>query len=758
MSVLLYTDNHLTLHGQITCRARPIIKRGLNALLLLVALTPGLLFGFELGNLQLNSFLNQPLDAEIKLVNVDASLLQDLQIKLADAAVYESMGVTYDSGVAQAKLVVELLTDGQYVIRLQTVNDLTEPFINLLLEMNWSSGTLLREFAAILDDPLMLGAVDSAAFFEPTAELIVASAAGGIVVNEQPSPAVRYRHEVKKSDSLSQIANALRPPNISVEQMMLALQRENPHAFYGDTISHLKLGAVLRLDDTAVLDDISVEAASAEINRQYAVWSAEQLARREKKRALLIELETPPEAVTKATTQEAPDQAQFSQLSAELALTKEAMEASKQENQKLVDRLLSLEQEILQRNALQQQQEADTPLDKPIDLVSENVDEQPVSNQAAIMQDDKLVPNIDAPTESLPEPITESQENNAFFIIGILFFSAILVVGGFFWRKSVAKAAGNDAANIQAEKSIDELFEEELNDANRTRITERLDQFELSERVNLDPLTEIHFASTQITASDEALRDPIAEADAYLCYDKFDSAEALLNTAIDDYPDRQELKLKLLEVYAKKQDLDAFDNAADILSAAISADESNPLWQKACLLANDVGSDNPIFSGISGANHKSSISGEVKSSMSEFFVKEKYLEQKAKSNELFPSEPSVIEQAISDDELKKAMASFTDEALHAISTKEDLAKQEHAVPDMLSSLQVFESDKNFSDEKHTESSNLFSVSEEIDSKLDLAKAYIEMGDREGAKTLLEQVLDEGSLRQKQQAMELMPQK
>jgi pilus assembly protein FimV len=79
---------------------------------------------------------------------------------------------------------------------------------------------------------------------------------------------------VKYKDTLFDIANQMRPDGITVNQMMLALARNNPQAFYNGNINQLKAGFVLRIEDANQLTALSESEANAEVDRQRIEWEA----------------------------------------------------------------------------------------------------------------------------------------------------------------------------------------------------------------------------------------------------------------------------------------------------------------------------------------------------------------------------------------------------------------------------------------------------------------------------------------------------
>lgn len=868
----------------------------------ILSILPNLAFALGLGELKFDSGLGQRLSAQIEILGADDQIVQGMDVSLANDAVYERMGIERNPMVEQAKFDIVEGDEGNYFIQITTPNSVTEPFVNFLIEVNWRAGRLLREYTILLDPPVTLDeeppavespeaelspsftvttpeqvpadieepmtiadalaepespAVDEAR--EPEAmgedgltaedqaardELLSALATGDAAESQEAPSQPTFYHEVKSNEYLWNIAEAMRPQDISVEQMMLALQRENPHAFYGSTVSHLKQGVVLRIDDPAVLTDISTEEAIAEIARQHQDWLAYRKAQQAKNAVAVestdvelessgdgtqapestvastpkeqrLELVTPVDEVNEeksAQTNIALEAAEerLNELNVELTMANEAVEASKRENKDLLNRLASLEEQMSAMQSLIQLKDAElqrmqakvadstgAPAEElprvTLDVEGEQAEEKPI-----VTPQDSHGGIEDTVRRLMEDPVTIAT------IIFIGLFVALIA-----WvvtRKSSIEIEEDDA---QRTKSIDELFPEDVNNEAKTMITERVDEGKESDTAGVEPLTELAFGDTEFANPNQEVRDPITEADVYLSYNKTSEAEELLNEAIEKEPNRQELKLKLLEVFAKKNDLDAFDNQAEIIYAALEGNTDSPIWFKAREFANTIGSQSPLFvdDGMDDTGFETQLTQgqskeakvtaaesaksywkpdtvteisetqEVtqpeteleipKSSVTEFGAVEEDSDREAEpekkkiASEIQESEKNRIEEkktvdiepqlTESQEPSEKKPNKSSEEA-----PAEDLSHQDHAVAEMLSELQTANPDKVFDeDQALDEESSMFLLSDEIGTKLDLAKAYIEMGDQDGAKDLLKEVMDEGDSRQKDAARELL---
>ena len=91
--------------------------------------------------------------------------------------------------------------------------------------------------------------------------------------------------------------------------------------------------------------------------------------------------------------------------------------------------------------------------------------------------------------------------------------------------------------------------------------------------------------------------DPIAEAEVYMAYGRDAQAEEILKEAINNNPDRHEIRVKLLEIYAARHNTATFEAVAGELYAALGS-KSSPLWDKACEMGRSIDPTNPLYGGV----------------------------------------------------------------------------------------------------------------------------------------------------------------
>mgnify|MGYP001582102118 CR=1 FL=1 len=122
--------------------------------LLAASLCPGPVFALGLGKLVLDSALNEPLEARIELLSPTREELDSLAIALADSAAFERAGVEREFVLSGLKFELRESEDGPDFIRVYSRDSIREPFLNFLVEINWSKGRLVREYTVLLDPPL----------------------------------------------------------------------------------------------------------------------------------------------------------------------------------------------------------------------------------------------------------------------------------------------------------------------------------------------------------------------------------------------------------------------------------------------------------------------------------------------------------------------------------------------------------------------------------------------------------------------------
>ncbi|SOY46984.1 FimV/HubP family polar landmark protein [Cupriavidus taiwanensis] len=271
------------------------------ALGLLLAQPAAYAAGF--GQLRVQSNLGQPLQAEIDISGVTAEEAAGLSVKLAPPGAYASAGLTYLPAVGSLRLEVERRANGSYVARVRSSQPISEPFVDILVDMSWASGKVSRAYTFLLDPagarasnqtfspaPVVQAATPDAPAAPAPAAAPPAPAQQAAAEAEPARPAAPVRparpgarraatpatatdmapgggYTVQRGDTLYGIAGEAvqGQESVSLDQMLVALYRNNPNAFIGGNMNRLRSGAVLQVPTQQQAQAVTPRAARREV-------------------------------------------------------------------------------------------------------------------------------------------------------------------------------------------------------------------------------------------------------------------------------------------------------------------------------------------------------------------------------------------------------------------------------------------------------------------------------------------------------------
>lgn len=235
-----------------------------------------------LGRITVQSALGEPLRAEIDISEINADEANSLRAGVASPDAFKQAGLEYTPAVVGLQVSLQKRADGRAFLRLSSTRPVTEPFVDLVLEANWSSGRIVRDYTMLFDPPNLRQAASTVSptapiFSRPAAPVLPPPATGMASIPYYPTsppparvvpapaapmqrpaptprppvaaraPASGQQVTVKAGDTAGKIAAQNKPASISLDQMLVALLRSNPDAFIGGNINRLKSGAVLDL-------------------------------------------------------------------------------------------------------------------------------------------------------------------------------------------------------------------------------------------------------------------------------------------------------------------------------------------------------------------------------------------------------------------------------------------------------------------------------------------------------------------------------
>ncbi|ARU23782.1 hypothetical protein RSSE_c3401 [Ralstonia solanacearum] len=653
------------------------------------------------GALHVRSSLGQPLQAEIDLSGVTEEEAQNLVAKLASPDAYQRAGLTYNPIVSTLRASLVRQSGGSYVVRVISAQPVAEPFVDILVDLTWASGRVSRAYTFLLDPA---GSSNTPRNFAPT-PVVQATTPG--VVDSTPAPvaaapqapaaapraarparqaAARPQadaaaaepssgagYTVQRGDSLYDVAsNAVQGQDgVSLDQMLLALYRNNPKAFIGGNINRLRTGSVLTVPSAAEAQKVSSREARREVVAQtsgFAGYRSRLATAAEANAATDTDSARQQSGSVSARVQ---DQATPSASERdELRLSKadrtgkaaatagaraEELVAKEHALKEMESRVAQLEKNLSEMQHLIEVKNAElakaaaakpaagaapspataapavTAANAPSASASATPAQAPAAaaSSAETASSATATAGASAPAAATPAaasaPVAEASapaaaprkapvvvapqppaEEESFFS-SLLGNPMALGLGGL-----VVALAGGLAVYRRRQQKPEQAhgFQDSLLSQESTVMAGANSLFGAAGGQSIDTSQHSVFgADFRIGGGNESNEvDPIAEADVYIAYGRDVQAEEILREALEQHPERQAIRLKLMEIYANRQDAHGFQTIAEEMLAQVGA--ASPDWAEAAALGRKFDPANPLYLTVQGDGHHEQVAAD----------------------------------------------------------------------------------------------------------------------------------------------------
>lgn len=552
-----------------------------------------------LGGIQVFSALGQPLRAEIELHATPAEL-DGMSASVPSPEAFSRANLEYSPLMSDLEMNIER-RGSRSVIRLSSSRVINEPFIDVLVQLRWSAGSLLREYTFLLDP----------ADAQPARAAAPASAraASGARSAAAPVAADGGRHAVRRGETLHRIAQEYLPAGATLDQMLIGLLRENPEAFADGNINRLRAGSTLNIPDQSAVASVSADEARRSVLAQAAEFDAYR-----NRVAAAVGSRAPrpaPEASRESAGRVEPrvedivrdsapaDQVQVSSAPAQASATAGGPERSGSSESVAEEDVVSLRREMAEMRArLVELEQAVADKQSIIDIrdsVIANMQGQQQSAEAPAAatppaEAAKPAPPAEKPVRRAPPPPPPEPgflENPLVLAAGALLIGLLALLGIRVARRRRAEQ------NFDSLGPMADEPQEPLSVVSQPG----------GESVDTDSNTSVmdtDFSQTGLSAidADEGV-DPVAEADVYLAYGRDAQAEEILLDALKVDASRHAIYLKLLEVYVQRGDRRQFEVIATDLYSRTGGEGSD--WQKAAAMGRKLDPENPLYGDTGGS-------------------------------------------------------------------------------------------------------------------------------------------------------------
>lgn len=574
------------------------------AVVLATSLTASSAWALALGRVSVQSQLGQPLRAEIDIPNISDEEAASLQVGVGSPETFQAASMEFNPMLSSVRFALERRPNGRTVLRLSSDRVVSEPFLDLVVDVNWSSGHLVRGYTMLFDPPNLKATapvpVLPAATTSPTPKPSAASkpspapapVAAPAPAATEPVSTAASQVTVRSGDTAGRIAQAHKPANATLEQMLVGLLRANPHAFVGDNVNRMKAGVVLDMPSETAVNEVSaaearrmIVAQSQDFNdyrRRLAALAPQQSTDTPSRSAagsVQAEVNEPPVATP------APDKLTLSKGAvktpdnAETKIAQERQQAEAEARQKELARNL---EELKQVGANAEPQPAPAP---------SAADTTPVASEPALNVE--ATAPVAAPAEPPPAPTPKTeppkaapapQDNSG--------VDPMQLIQDSLANPMVLPAAGGLAAllallvglRVYKRRKADPSLEEE-------GVLEAAGGQSVDTDEAQGPASSMMYSPSQLDAGGDV--DPIAEADVYLAYGRDKQAEEILLEALRLHPDRLNVRLKLLEIYAQRRDTVTF--AAMATEVFQMAEGQGENWEQARAMGYQLDPSNPLY-------------------------------------------------------------------------------------------------------------------------------------------------------------------
>ncbi len=604
-------------------------------------------FALSLGRITIQSALGEPLRAEIDVPDINSEEAASLRANVAAPEAFTAAGVDYNPAMSNLQVSLQRRADGRAFIRLSSDRPINEPFIDMILEANWASGRIVRNYTMLLDPPALRQAPVAPTLPQASsapAMVNVAKSPSTAASNEtpraatgkaSPKPAIRpataaaapskplekittegdKQITVKNGDNASKIAARTKAANVSLDQMLVALLRANPDAFVNSNLNRIRAGTVMNVPTTEQAQSISTAEASQIVVAQSkdfndfrrnlatnAPKAAVAGADRKASGAVEAKVEekkpasTTPDKLTlsKGAVQAKADEARIAKERADKDAAARAAEIAK--NISDLDKVKAATAPkttvaatpavAASKPAAAVPAPAVTAVTMPAPAPAAPAPTPPTpvaaasAPQAAVPAPakPKAAPVVAVPAEEpglldelLGDPLVPAAAGGLIALLGGFAFYKI--------RQRKKNPAQVDSSFLESRLQPDSFF--------GASGGQRVDTANDGPASN----SSMVYSASQLDAADDV--DPVAEADVYLAYGRDLQAEEILKEAVRTNPGRLAIHTKLLEIFAKRRDAKNFEASAT--QAFKLTGNSSPEWVRICEMGLGFDPENPLY-------------------------------------------------------------------------------------------------------------------------------------------------------------------
>lgn len=252
------------------------------------------LHAIGLGEMTVKSSLDQPFLAEIELIDVGSAPLVGIKVGVADPENFHQIGLERIAVLSLLNFKIEKNAKGKLVIKIQSIERMTEPYMELVVDLTWPNGQLYKAYTVLLDPPgyqlVSTRAQSSPTYYKKYRKVAGHKKATGhtesgvidrnVITEVQHNP-VALKDNKKKTtygptitnENVWQIAQRYKTSEVILPQVVLAIVGSNPDAFKEGNLNGLKIGIRLVIPSTREIMEVPAELATQEVMAHDNAWN-----------------------------------------------------------------------------------------------------------------------------------------------------------------------------------------------------------------------------------------------------------------------------------------------------------------------------------------------------------------------------------------------------------------------------------------------------------------------------------------------------
>ena len=749
------------------------------------SLYAGFANAITLAPIAVRSYLGQNLVVEIDVLNVTAQEEASLKAGVAEPKAFVDLSMDYSQSIGDAQIELLRRPNGTRYIKLRSARPIGEPFVDLVIEVSSSASKLVRPYRLLLDPPPLneglIAAPELAERSTVTSTAAIGPFASAEAVPLPPASTAKIsaalakkRTEeniakpqddtknisVRPGDTAGNIAKRLKPDGATTEQMLIALLQSNPQAFIRGNVNLIQSGASITVPPAETVYQVNEKEARTALAAQAQAFNTLQRAGKKQiypasgKEYAPSNVKPPSTIESKNPAEKGGDALKLSKNTQKDKKEVEKLEqiAKEKNKQSELDRAAELAKNIQELNALAKATAAPTvapasskpaapgaatdvgTLSAPVGIAMAQTpaiaaSAAPTASATSVAPAPPVAKAPATPASSpapvIAEPdflevVLETLANSLeLFLIGLGALG--LGAAGIIWARKRKDKKTATAAVAATDK----------NEAPWTTNTEVNNTAYGGDQVDTSMSNARNPAENTVFAAE---LDPVAEADVYLAYGKDEPAEEILREGLMQDPKRVAIHLKLAEIYAARQDTTNFAICADQVEVLAGTDSAD--WAQVQSLGQAADPGNPRYQNTVAATLAASPKGGMMEFENSMFG--------GNNGQATPAASPPVRVANAAPGLDPVLSFAPGGDSAAASAK---AKSPKAMPFNMDSLSL--------DLAASPSPQTQSISEQLETSMELAKQFIEIGELKGARSMLDEVIASGSDEQRHRAQAML---